>query len=172
MSLPGEGQVDILLDRQPASYNWPANQLCEKMSTCQTLGWSHSWWWEDWGTNHIGAQSRIPAIPLVPFVVVTYLTKARQVTQMSSAALDIPLALLSGAVCSFVLMWPNHIFLHQMYRNAIRNIFPPGQFTHILPPSILCFTTPRYYFLGTTVIITNQKCYGKKSDQISTWPKA
>ena len=41
-----------------------------------------------------------------------------------------------------------------------------------LYPSIWFITTTRYYFWGTTFIITNQKCYGKKSDQMSTWPQA
>ena len=42
-------------------------------------------------------------------------------------------------------------------------MFSPDQFTHILPPSIWCITTPRYYFWGTTFIISNLKCYGKNS---------
>ena len=123
------------------------NKPCDKMSTCQTSGWSHHWWWENLGPDHIGSQSRVPTLPLVPLGGVTYLTNARQVTQMSSAALYIPLALLSGTVWSFVSTWPYHIFLHQMYRNAIRTIFSPDQFTHILLPSIWCITTLRYYFL-------------------------
>ena len=49
----------------------------------------------------------------------------------------------------------NQIFLHKMYRNMIWTIFSPDQFTHILPPSIWCINTPRYYFWGTTFIITN-----------------
>ena len=44
----------------------------------------------------------------------TYLTKTMQVTQMSSAAHYIQLALLSGTICSFVSMSPNHILLHEM----------------------------------------------------------
>ena len=50
------------------------------MSTCQTFGWSHSWWWENLQPNHIGPQSWVPALPLVHPGGVTYLTKARQVT--------------------------------------------------------------------------------------------
>ena len=42
-------------------------------------------------------------------------------------------------------------------------MFSPDQSTHILPPSIWCITTPRYYFHGTTFIIRNQKCSGKNS---------
>ena len=89
---------------QPASCNWPANQPGEKMSTCQTSGWSDSWWWKDWGPNHIGPQSMVPALLLIPFGGVTYLTKTRQVTEMSSAVFYIPLALLLGNGCSFVSM--------------------------------------------------------------------
>ena len=147
----GKGQVDILLDSQSAS------QPCDKMSTNQTSGWSYSWWEENWGPDHIGPQSKIPALPLVPLGGVTYLTKARQVTQMSSAALYIPLAILSGTFCSFVSTWPNHIFLHQMYRNAIRTVFSPGQFTHILPPSIWYITTPRCYFLVLSSFVEMNK---------------
>ena len=102
---------------------------------------------ENWGPNLIGPQSRVPALPLVLLWGMTYLTKARQVTQMSSATLYIPLALLSGMVCSFVSTWPNHISIHQIYRHAIRTIFSPDQFTHVLPPSIWCITTPRFYLL-------------------------
>ena len=40
----GEGMVDILFDRQSASQlascKWPANQPCDKISTCKALGWS------------------------------------------------------------------------------------------------------------------------------------
>ena len=45
---------------------------------------------------------------------VTYLTKARQVTEMSSAACYIHLALHLVMVCTFVSMPSNHIFLHAM----------------------------------------------------------
>ena len=45
---------------------------------------------------------------------VTYLTKARQVTELSSAARYIPLALCLETICSFVAMLPNHIFLHTL----------------------------------------------------------
>ena len=107
----GEGQVDILCPRQSASQlascNWPANQPCDKISTCQAsdghifgsregqleycligsqpaslwaatgqpcgkistcqaLGWSDIWWQEDRESNHIGPQSRVPALQLVP----------------------------------------------------------------------------------------------------------
>ena len=37
-------------------------------------------------------------------------------------------------------------------------MFSPNQFTHILPLSIWCITTARYYFHETTFITRNQKC--------------
>ena len=53
MSLHG-GWVRLtfcVLGSQPAcqltSCNWPANQPCDKISTCQALGWSDMWWQED-----------------------------------------------------------------------------------------------------------------------------
>ena len=57
----------------------------------------------------------------------------RQVTQITYAALYKHLALFSVTLYSCVSTWPHHIFLHQMYRNAIRTISNPDQFTHILP---------------------------------------
>ena len=59
-----------LIGSQPASQlancNWPTNQPCDNISTCQALGWSDIWWQEDREPNHIGPQSRAPALPLVP----------------------------------------------------------------------------------------------------------
>ena len=51
---------------QLASCNWPANQPCDKISTSQALGWSDMWWQEDWESDHIGPQSGVLALPLVP----------------------------------------------------------------------------------------------------------
>ena len=45
---------------------------------------------------------------------VTYLAKAKQVTEMSSAGYYIHLELYLVTVCTFVSMLPNHIFLHAM----------------------------------------------------------
>ena len=45
---------------------------------------------------------------------VTYLTKARQVTERSSAGYYIHLTLHFVTVCTFVSTLPNHIFLHAM----------------------------------------------------------
>ena len=78
------------------------------------------WWQEDREHDHTGPQSKVPALPLVLPWGVTYLTKARQVTQMSSAAYYIPMALLLGTICSFVSMSPNHIFLHKMVKMLYR----------------------------------------------------
>ena len=58
--------LDSQSTSQPVSCNWPANQPCAKMSTCQTSGWSHCWWWDSWEPDHIGPQSRVPALPLIP----------------------------------------------------------------------------------------------------------
>ena len=55
-----------LIGSQPTSCNWPANQPCDKISTCQLLGWSDIWWQEDQEPNLIGLQSRVPVLPLVP----------------------------------------------------------------------------------------------------------
>ena len=45
---------------------------------------------------------------------VTYLAKAKQVTEMSSTGYYIHLELYFVTVCTFVSMLPNHIFLHAM----------------------------------------------------------
>ena len=45
---------------------------------------------------------------------VTYLTKARHVTEMSSVCYYIHLALHLVTVCTFVSMLSNHMFLHTM----------------------------------------------------------
>ena len=67
---------------------------------------------------------------------VTYPIKTGQVTQMSYAALYKHLALLSVTIYSCVYTSPKHIFLHQMYRNAIRTISTLDQFTHMLWPTV------------------------------------
>ena len=86
--------------------------------------WPH--WAPDQGTS----------TPTVSPGGVTYLIKTRQVTQMSYAGLYKHLALLSVTVYSCVYMSSKHIFLHQMYRNPIRTISTPDQFTHMLPPTV------------------------------------
>ena len=116
MSLPGECQVDILFDRQSA--NQPA---------CQLQLASHPAMWQIINLSGFGlirefvARQRAqphwaplqgPSTTTGSPWGVTYLTKARQVTQMSSAAHHIPMELHSGTICSFVSMLPNHIFLH------------------------------------------------------------
>ena len=68
--LEGGSGWHFVLGSQPAnqlaSCNRPANQPCHKISTCQALGWSDMWWQEDWKPDHIGPQSRVPALPPVP----------------------------------------------------------------------------------------------------------
>ena len=95
-------------------------------------------WQVDWEPDHIGPQSRVPALPLVPLGSdlphqgqarapvegpitptdfpwgVTYLAKAKQVTEMSSAGYVIHLELYLVTVCTFVSMPPHHIFLHAL----------------------------------------------------------
>ena len=51
---------------------------------------------------------------------------------MSYAALYKHLTLLAVTIYSYVHTSPMHIFLHQMYRNAMRTISTPDQFTHML----------------------------------------
>ena len=74
--------------------------------------------------------------PLVSPGGVTYLVKTRQVTQMSYAVLYKHVALFAVTVYKYVHTLPNHIFLHQIYKNAMRTISTPDQFTHIPPSTI------------------------------------
>ena len=67
---------------------------------------------------------------------VTYLIETRQVTQMSYAALYEHLALFAVTIYTYVYTSPKHIFLHQIYRNAMRTISTPDQFIHVLPSTI------------------------------------
>ena len=69
-------------------------------------------WQVDWEPDYIGPMSRVPALPLVPPGGVTYLAKAKQVTEMSSAGYYIHLELYFVTVFTFVSMPPHHIFLH------------------------------------------------------------
>ena len=67
---------------------------------------------------------------------VTYLAKAKQVTEMSSAGYYIHLPLYFVTVCTFVSMSPHHIFLHAMLRHVIQTMFSLDQFMHILTLSV------------------------------------
>ena len=107
-----------------------------------TLGpspWSQHSHWFPLGSDlpHQG-QARAPVEgPITPTGFpwgVTYLAKAKQVTERSSVGYYIHLALYYVTVCAFVSMPPNHMFLHTMYRNVIWTIFSPDQFMHILTP--------------------------------------
>ena len=125
----------------------PGNPLFQLSSPIKGTGMGNIWW-------GLGGQTTLgPCLGSQHIhwfsLGVTYLTKARQVTQMGSSSLYIHLALFSGSVCRFLSMQPNHIFLYQMYRNSM-DYFSLDQFTHILPSSIWHNTMPRYYFLGTT----------------------
>ena len=93
-------------------------------------------WQVDWGPNHNGTQCRVSVVQLVPLGGVTYLGKAKQVTEMSSAGYYIDLKLYFVTVSSFVSMPPHHILLHTILRSFIWTIFSTDQFTHILTLSI------------------------------------
>ena len=67
---------------------------------------------------------------------VTYLAKAKQVTEMSSAGYYIHLELYFMIVCTFVSMPPHQIFLHAMKRHVIWTVISADQFMHILTLSI------------------------------------
>ena len=54
---------------------------------------------------------------------VTYLAKAKQVREMSSAGYYIDLELYFVKVFTFVSMQPHHIFLHAIFRNVIWDYF-------------------------------------------------
>ena len=95
-------------------------------------------WQVNWEPNHIGPHSRVlvphwfPLLsdlpnqgkarapvegPITPTGFpwgVTYLAKAKQVTEMSSAGYYIHFELYFMMVCTFVSMPPRHIFLHAM----------------------------------------------------------
>ena len=102
---------------------------------------------ENWWPNHIEPQSRVPALPLVPLVewpIWPRLGKRHKWTPQHF----IYLWHYFWGWFAVLYLYDLITFLHQVYRNATRTICSPGQFTHILPPSIWCITTPRYYFLG------------------------
>ena len=120
MSLHG-GMVRLtfcLLGSQPASQlancNWPASQLCDKISTCQALGWSDIWWQEDREPNYIGPQSSVPSLPLVPLGEWPTWPRPGKWHKWALQPVVYLLALCLVTICSFVSMLPNHIFLHTM----------------------------------------------------------
>ena len=81
-------------------------------------GSQHSHWFPLGSDLPHQGQARAPVEgPITPTGFpweVTYLAKAKQVTGMSSAGYYIHLELYLVTVCTFVLMPPNHIFLHAM----------------------------------------------------------
>ena len=109
-----EGQVDTLCDRQSASQPAFQLQLASQPVMSQDINLSgfglvRYQWQEDWEPNHIEPQHShwFPLGSDLP-------DKARQVTEMSSTACYIHLALCLVTICSFVSVLPNHIFLCTM----------------------------------------------------------
>ena len=82
------------------------------------------------------AHVQCPSTPTGSPGGVTYLAKAKQVTEMSSAGYYIYLELYFVTVFTFVSMPTHHIFLHKIKRNVVWTIFSADQFTHILTVSI------------------------------------
>ena len=150
---------------QPASQLQLAiNQPCAKMSTCQTLGWSHSWQWEDWDQTTLDPSAGSQHSQWFPLEEWPTWPRSGRWHKWALQPLYIPLTLFTGTIYSFVSMSPNPPFsCTKCKRNAIKTIFCPGQFMHIIPPSIWCITTQRNYFLWNIFIIINRKCYGEKT---------
>ena len=117
MSLPG-WRVRLtfcLIGSQPASLPAAIGQPTSHVTNYQPVRlWVGQMVAGGQGTQPHWAPVQGPSTPTGSPWGLTYLNKAWQVTQMSSAAHYIPLALLSGTICSFLPMSPNHIFLHEM----------------------------------------------------------
>ena len=77
-----------------------------------------------------------PSTPTGSHGGVTYLAKAKQVTEMSSAGYYIHLELYFVTVFRFVSTPPHQIFLQVISRNVIWTVFSADQFMHILTLSI------------------------------------
>ena len=84
---------------------------------------------------------------------VTYLAKAKQVTEMSSAGYYTHFELYFMTVFIFVSMPPHHIFLHTILGNVLWTIFSADQFTHIVTQSMWHIMTQWYYLWTTTFLI-------------------
>ena len=138
------------------------------MSTCQTSGWSHNWWWENWGLTTLVPSPGSPHSHWFP--VGSGLPDQGQASDTNEFCSPLyTVGTTNRDHLQFVSTSPYHILLHHIKRNAIKTIFCPDQCMHILPPSIWCITTPRYYLCRTTFITTNRKCYGK--NKRSAWPE-
>ena len=153
MSLSG-GQVDILFNRQSASQLQLASQASMwkhvRLQVGQIVG----------GRRTGGLTTLGPSTPTCSPWGVTYLTKARQVTQMSSAALYIPLALLSGTVWSFVSMWPS------------QSDSKPDQMSTWPKASSWGVHLTKCHQTQSSSILGHKMCLlGGTSDQRSAWPK-
>ena len=83
-----------------------------------SLGYQHSYWFPLGSDLPHQGQARAPVegpITSTGFPRgVTYLAKAKQVTEMSSAGYYVHLELYLVTVYTFVSMLPHHIFLHAM----------------------------------------------------------
>ena len=97
---------------------------------------------------------------------VTYLTKARQVTQSELCSLLYTFGTMFRDHLQFCIYAASSHILACTVEKCYMTMLSPDQFTHILPPSIWCITTGRYYFCGTTFITRNQKCYGKSLKKV------
>ena len=119
---------------QLASCNWPANHHVTRYQTLSGFGSVIYVMAAELAAQPHWAPVQGPSTPTGSPWGVTYLTKARQVTEKSSAACYIYLAPHLVTICRLVSILPNHIFLHAMYRNGIWTVLSLDQFMHILTP--------------------------------------
>ena len=131
----------------------------------KAMGWSDSWWQEGRGPDHIGPHSRVPAPPGFPWGNDLHDQGQESDTNELCSLLYTFWHYFQGPFAVLYLS-PNHILAPNVEK-LIWTIFCPDQFTHILPPSIWCITTPRYYCQRTAFILTNQKCYGKSLTKVN-----
>ena len=168
-----EGQVILcVIGSQPASQlsscNWASQPVMSQDINLSGFGLVRYQWQEDWEPNHIEPQHShwFPLGSDLP-------DKATQVTEMSSTACYIHLALCLVTICSFVSVLPNHISCAQC-REMLYRLYSLQINLYIsFPPSIWCITTPRYYFQGTTFIYTCDVTEGKPDPtaiHMSCWP--
>ena len=152
---------------QLASCSWPANQPCDKISTCQALGWSDMWWQEELGAWPHWAPVQGPSTPTGSPWGVAYLTKARQVTQMSSAACYIPLVLciewLFAVFYLHCLITYSCTHCREMLYGLCSLLTNLHISFHHQSDVLLWLGTT---FCQTTFITRNQKCYGKSLPKV------
>ena len=98
----------------PAGYRWHQRDPMGVGVLGVIGGVGVHWRWQvDWEPPH-WAPFQGPIIPTGFSWGVTYLAKAKQVAEMSTAGYYIHLELYLVTVCTFVSMLPCHIFLHVM----------------------------------------------------------